>query len=122
MKHSSSHIDVCHIVEQVLFYNFSLEQINWKYYYHSIVFNVDVVLRYSDDLSCEISKLQMTICWERFDISEIALKIDYTKVFVDILCDIVTLYAQKVHLAVLFVSFSICFIVIFLAEPLPYHI
>ncbi|KJH42395.1 C2 domain protein [Dictyocaulus viviparus] len=54
MRHSSSHIDVCHIIEQ------------------------------------------LTVCWDRIDISELTLKIDYTKALVDILCDIVITYTQKV--------------------------
>uniref|UniRef100_A0A0K0D0U6 C2 domain-containing protein n=1 Tax=Angiostrongylus cantonensis TaxID=6313 RepID=A0A0K0D0U6_ANGCA len=54
MRHSSSHVDVCHIIEQ------------------------------------------MTVCWERFDVSELTLKIDYTRAFVDILCDIVITYTQKI--------------------------
>ncbi|CAD6185172.1 unnamed protein product [Caenorhabditis auriculariae] len=54
MRHSSSHIDICHIVEQ------------------------------------------MTVCWERMEVSELPLKIDYTKLLVDILCEIVTVYSQKI--------------------------
>ncbi|KAK6766433.1 hypothetical protein RB195_026002 [Necator americanus] len=54
MRHSSSHIDVCHIVEQ------------------------------------------MTVCWDRMDVNELTLKIDYTRALVDILCDIVMAYTQKI--------------------------
>lgn len=54
MRHSSSHIDVCHIVEQ------------------------------------------MTVFWDRMDINELTLKIDYTITFVGILCDIVLVYTQKI--------------------------
>ncbi|KAK6033334.1 C2 domain protein [Ostertagia ostertagi] len=54
MRHSSSHIDVCHIVEQ------------------------------------------MTVCWDRIDVSELTLRIDYTRDFVDILCDIVITYTKKI--------------------------
>ncbi|KHJ99920.1 C2 domain protein [Oesophagostomum dentatum] len=54
MRHSSSHIDVCHIVEQ------------------------------------------MTVCWDRMDVNDLTLKIDYTRTLVDILCDIVITYTQKI--------------------------
>ncbi|ETN69046.1 hypothetical protein NECAME_01156 [Necator americanus] len=58
MRHSSSHIDVCHIVEQ------------------------------------------MTVCWDRMDVNELTLKIDYTRALVDILCDIVIAYTQKLCSAI----------------------
>ncbi|VDL76860.1 unnamed protein product [Nippostrongylus brasiliensis] len=54
MRHSSSHIDVCHIIEQ------------------------------------------MTVCWDRMDVSDVALKVDYTKTLIGILCDIVLTYTQKI--------------------------
>ncbi|CAI5455212.1 unnamed protein product [Caenorhabditis angaria] len=54
MRHSSSHIDICHIVEQ------------------------------------------LTVFWERIDIIEVPLKIEYTKLLVDYLCEIVTVYTQKI--------------------------
>ncbi|CAB3400482.1 unnamed protein product [Caenorhabditis bovis] len=54
MRHSSSHIDVCHIVEQ------------------------------------------MTVFWERIDIIDTSLKIEFTKQLVDTLCEIVTVYTQKI--------------------------
>lgn len=38
----------------------------------------------------------MTVCWDRMDVSELTLKIDYTRTLVDILCDIVITYTQKV--------------------------
>ncbi|PAV70519.1 hypothetical protein WR25_19405 [Diploscapter pachys] len=54
MRYSSSHIDVCHIVEQIL------------------------------------------TAWERIDISDLGLKLDYTKQLVELLCEIVTVYTQKI--------------------------
>ncbi|EGT30138.1 hypothetical protein CAEBREN_23566 [Caenorhabditis brenneri] len=54
MRHSSSHIDICHIIEQ------------------------------------------FTIFWERVDINDAALKIEYTRLFVDVICEIVTNYTQKI--------------------------
>lgn len=54
MRHTSSHVDVCHIVEQV------------------------------------------TVCWERMDVNETALKLDYTRYLVDILCEIVKTYTQRI--------------------------
>ena len=56
MRHTSSHVDVCHIVEQV------------------------------------------TVCWERMDVNETSLKLDYTRYLVEILCEIVTNYTQRVLL------------------------
>ena len=56
MRYSSSHIDVCHIVEQIL------------------------------------------TAWERIDISDLGLKLDYTKQLVELLCEIVTIYTQKVKI------------------------
>ncbi|XGW33672.1 hypothetical protein V3C99_017806 [Haemonchus contortus] len=54
MSHSSSHIDVCHIVEQ------------------------------------------MMVCWDRIDVNEITLRIDYTKTLVDFLCNSVLTYTKKI--------------------------
>uniref|UniRef100_A0A1I7XIV0 MHD2 domain-containing protein n=1 Tax=Heterorhabditis bacteriophora TaxID=37862 RepID=A0A1I7XIV0_HETBA len=50
-------------------------------------------------LSCQLD-VPMTVCWERLDVSELTLKIDYTKVLVDNLCDIVTFYSQKLCSAI----------------------
>ncbi|PIO71421.1 C2 domain protein [Teladorsagia circumcincta] len=38
----------------------------------------------------------MTVCWDRIDVSELTLRIDYTKDLVDILCDIVITYTKKI--------------------------
>ncbi|CCD63796.1 BAI1-associated protein 3 [Caenorhabditis elegans] len=54
MRHSSSHIDICHIIEQ------------------------------------------FTVFWERVDINDAGLKIEYTRQLVDVICEIVTVYTQKI--------------------------
>ncbi|ULT80634.1 hypothetical protein L3Y34_010887 [Caenorhabditis briggsae] len=54
MRHSSSHIDICHIIEQ------------------------------------------FTVFWERVDINDAGLKIEYTSLLVDVICEIVTVYCQKI--------------------------
>lgn len=54
MRHSSSHIDICHIIEQ------------------------------------------FTVFWERVDINDAGLKIEYTRLLVEVICDIVTVYTQKI--------------------------
>ncbi|EYC33943.1 hypothetical protein Y032_0001g177 [Ancylostoma ceylanicum] len=46
-------------------------------------------------LSCQLD-VPMTVCWDRMDVSELTLKIDYTRTLVDILCDIVITYTQKI--------------------------